>query len=64
MMLILKGKFYAYKSTLDDLKTAMHDFELAKERDPEFALAFAGIAKVWMFRQQMGLHPLTRQAQK
>ena len=40
---------------LDDLETAMHHFELAKERDPEFALPFAGIAMVWMFRQQLGM---------
>jgi TolB-like protein len=51
----LKGKFYAYKSTLDDLEIAMHHFELAKERDPEFALPFAGIAMVWMIRQQLGM---------
>ena len=43
--------------TQDDINwdTAMKFFELAKERDPEFALAYAGIAGVWMFRQQMGL---------
>jgi TolB-like protein len=51
----LKGKFYAYKSTVDDLEIAMHHFELAKERDPEFALPFAGIAMVWMIRQQLGM---------
>jgi TolB-like protein len=53
----LKGKFYAYNATPDDinLNTAMEVFELAKERDPEFALAYAGMANIWMFRQQMGL---------
>ncbi len=53
----LKGKFYMYNATPDDINmnTAMEVFELAKERDPEFALAYAGIGMVWMFRQQMGL---------
>ena len=54
----LKGKFYMYNLiTQDDLNwdTAMKFFELAKEKDPHFALAYAGIASVWMFRQQMGL---------
>jgi tetratricopeptide (TPR) repeat protein len=50
----LKGKFYANKITLDDLDTAMHHFELAKERDPVFALPYAGIGLVWMIRQQLG----------
>jgi TolB-like protein/Tfp pilus assembly protein PilF len=50
----LKGKFYMYNATLDDMNTAMEVFELAKERDPEFALAYVGMALVWMFRQQMG----------
>jgi serine/threonine protein kinase len=54
----LKGKFYLYNlTTQDDInwETAMKFFELAKERDHEFALAYAGMAQVWMFRQQMGL---------
>jgi serine/threonine protein kinase len=54
----LKGKFYMYNLiTQDDInwETAMKFFELAKERDPKFALAYAGMAMIWMFRQQMGL---------
>ena len=53
----LKGKFYMYNATPDDINmnTAMKFFERAKEKDPEFALAYAGMAIVWMFRQQMGL---------
>jgi eukaryotic-like serine/threonine-protein kinase len=48
----LKGKFNMYDAFLDN--TAMELFELAIERDPEFAPAYAGMANVWMFRQQMG----------
>jgi len=33
----------------------MQYFEQAKERDPDFALAYAGIGYVWMFRQQLGI---------
>jgi len=51
----LKGKFCAYKTTPEDLASAMQYFEQAKERDPDFALAYAGIGYVWMFRQQLGI---------
>ena len=62
----LKGKFHMYNATSDDtnMNTAMEVFELAKERDPEFALVYAGIAQVWMFRQQMGLAPPDEAGQK
>src|SRR4030043_441418 len=30
-------------------------FQLAIERDPEFALAYAGIARVWNARKQLGM---------
>jgi tetratricopeptide (TPR) repeat protein len=53
----LKGKFSASKTTPEDLDAAMQYFEQAKERDPEFALAYAGIGYVWMFRQQLGITP-------
>jgi len=51
----LKGTFYKNKLTREDLDIAMQFFELAKERDPGFALAWSGIASVWIFRQQMGI---------
>jgi serine/threonine-protein kinase len=51
----LKGKFHHYKANLNDLATAMLYYELAIEKDPEFALAYAGIAGVWLWRQQLGL---------
>ena len=52
--LYLKGKFNMYKATQEDVDTALYCFEQAKEKDPEFALAYSGIAMVWMFRQQLG----------
>ncbi len=51
----LKGKFAAHKFNKEDLSLAMQYFEQAKERDPDFALAYAGIAYVWIFRQQGGI---------
>jgi len=48
----LQGEFYADKITLNDLDTAMRYFELAIEKDPEFAEAYVGIAGVWVWRQQ------------
>ena len=51
----LLGRFYWSKLTAKDLETAMQYFELAKERDPEFTLAYAGIASVWVARRQLGM---------
>jgi tetratricopeptide (TPR) repeat protein len=50
----LKGLFYLNKVTPDALDSAMHYFELAKEIDPGYALAYTGICNVWLYRQQMG----------
>jgi TolB-like protein len=51
----LKGQFHWRKLTANDLNTAMQYFELAKEKDPCYAPAYAGISDVWQGRQQMGL---------
>ena len=53
----LKGQFYWRKLTANDLDISMRYFELAKEKDPDFALAYAGIADVWIGRQQLGITP-------
>jgi TolB-like protein len=50
----LKGQFYWRKLTSQDLDISLKYFERAKEKDPEFALAYAGIADVWIGRQQLG----------
>lgn len=50
----LKGNFYLNKATKHDLETSLQYFELAKEIDPDYALAYTGIALVWGFRMQMG----------
>jgi TolB-like protein/Tfp pilus assembly protein PilF len=51
----LRGKFYAEKMTPPNLATALQYFELARDIDPDYALAHAGIGLVWQFRKQMGV---------
>jgi len=53
----LKGRFHLYKLTRPDLDSALQYFELALDTDPNYALAYAGIATVWSGRQQQGLAP-------
>jgi TolB-like protein/tRNA A-37 threonylcarbamoyl transferase component Bud32 len=53
----LKGQFHWYKLSRQDLDTALRYFELALEKDPNYALAHAGIALVWGGRMQQGFMP-------
>jgi TolB-like protein len=53
----LQGRFHAAKLSPADLDTALKYHELALEKDPNFAPAYAGIAFVWGGRQQMGTVP-------
>jgi Tfp pilus assembly protein PilF len=50
----LKGRFHLGKLTPSDLDHALKYFELALERDPSYAPAYAGIAAVWIGRNQNG----------
>jgi TolB-like protein/Tfp pilus assembly protein PilF len=50
----LKGSQYWIKMTKGDLDTAQGYFHVALEKDPDFAPAHAGMAWVWMVRNQMG----------
>ena len=43
--LFLKGRHYWNKRTEDGLKQSVEEFKLAIEKDPDFALAFAGLAE-------------------
>jgi serine/threonine-protein kinase len=49
----LKGQFHYGKLTDPDLETALQYFELALEKDPNYALAEVGRAMVWAGKQQM-----------
>ena len=60
----LKGIFYSNKLNEKDLEISMQYFEQAKKIDPEFALAYAGIARVWICRQQIGIVKVSEAAPK
>jgi tetratricopeptide (TPR) repeat protein len=53
----LQGTFLSLRPTRPNLETAQRYFELALEKDPNYALAHAGIAWVWLARQQLGMVP-------
>jgi eukaryotic-like serine/threonine-protein kinase len=50
----LEGQFLALRPTRPNLDAAQKYFESALEKDPNYALAHAGMAFVWMARQQLG----------
>jgi TolB-like protein/tetratricopeptide (TPR) repeat protein len=52
---ILQGRFYVLKLDREDVDNALHYFQLALERDPRSAAAYAGIARVWAARMQGGM---------
>jgi serine/threonine protein kinase/tetratricopeptide (TPR) repeat protein len=60
----LKGQFQWYKLTRPDLDSAFDYFELALDRDPNYGRAYAGIANVWLARQQQGYVSATEAAPK
>lgn len=53
--LYLQGTFNWNKLTSEGLDSALKYFEMALEIDPNFALAYAGIANVWIGRTAQGL---------
>ncbi len=53
----LKGMFEWYKLSRQGIDSALKYFELALEKDLEFAPAYAGIAKTWMAYMQQGFLP-------
>ena len=50
-----KGMFHFYKLTPQDFELARGYFELALEKDPNYALAYVGIGLVWGGHLQQGL---------
>jgi TolB-like protein/tetratricopeptide (TPR) repeat protein len=53
----LKGTYHWKAVTPEDLDTAENYFNLALEKDPSFAPAYAGLSMVWGGRRQMGITP-------
>jgi len=58
----LRGQSHFQRLTPSDLDAALEYFERALERDPTYALAYAGIALVWAGRAQGGIGSI-REAQ-
>lgn len=50
----LKGNFYWYKFDRQSLETALKYYYLSAKIDTQYALAYAGIAQVWVARAQNG----------
>lgn len=53
----LKGRFHWYKLSPQGFGEALEYFHLALEKDPNYALAYAGIGHVWGARGYWGLVP-------
>ena len=52
--LYLKGRFFWNKRTAKDFKTALNYFEQAIDKDPGFALAYAGLADTYVLLSGFG----------
>jgi serine/threonine protein kinase/tetratricopeptide (TPR) repeat protein len=50
----LKGRFHWYKLSKEELDNAERYFQLALDKDPNYALAYVGLADVWMSRGDAG----------
>ncbi len=56
--LYLQGLYFSNKSSEADLRRALSFFQRAVEKDPTFARAWTGIAKVWYFLADVYVKPL------
>lgn len=52
--LYLKGRFFWHKSTSESIRKAIEYFGLTLEKDPNYALAHAGIADAWVLLGTFG----------
>jgi eukaryotic-like serine/threonine-protein kinase len=55
--LYLKGRFYWNKRRLDDVNAAIMCFKQAIDKDPEYALAYAGLASSCVVMPSYGIPP-------
>jgi len=56
--LYLQGLYFSNKGTEEDLRRALSFFQRCLEKDPAFARAWTGIAKVWYFLADVYVKPL------
>jgi len=59
--LYLKGRFFSNKNSIDGTMRAMELFEQAIKLDPNYALAYVGLAGCYAL-ELSGLHPMERKA--
>jgi tetratricopeptide (TPR) repeat protein len=60
----LKGQFHWNKLTREDLDMAENYFNLALEKDPDYALAYVGLSSIGVGKAQMGYAPWRESALK
>ena len=60
----LKGWFHWYRVTPEELQIALEYFQLALQKDPNFAPAYAGAGYVWLVRGSWGIVPPREAAEK
>lgn len=58
--LYLKGRFHWYNFTEEDLKLALDYFQLAIDKDPDYALAYVGFADALATPAHVGMMPTTQ----
>jgi serine/threonine-protein kinase len=56
--LYLQGLYFSNKASEEDLRRALNFFQRAVEKDPTFARAWTGIAKVWYLLADVYVKPL------
>jgi tetratricopeptide (TPR) repeat protein len=54
----LRGRYYANRFTLDHFHKAIDAFDRALELDPDYALAYAGVAEAYFIAADLYLNPL------
>lgn len=58
----LKGRYYWNRRTSENLKKAIAQFKIATDRDPNYALAFAGLADCYALLNEYSGVPVTEAA--
>ena len=53
----LKGRFHWLRQTREDFDQAERYYQFALEKDPNYAMAYAGLSSVWMMRGDAGFRP-------
>lgn len=53
----LKGRFHWLRQTREDYDQAERYFQFALDKDPNYAMAYAGLGSVWMMRGDAGFRP-------